>query len=443
MSTPVWHRSSALARHAVRRVAWRLMPYLLLLYVVAYLDRANVSYAGLQMTRDLGFDESVFGLGAGLFFVGYFLLEIPGTILVESWSARRWFARIMISWGFCAAALGLIHTAAAFYGLRFLLGAFEAGFAPGLVVYLTHWFLPRDRGRAMALFLIGIPLSGVVGAPVSGLLLGVDWLGLAGWRWVFIVEGLPAVLLGVFSYFYLTDWPREARWLTAEEREWLQASLRPEEATHAGAGGFVKALQGLGRLIPGVLARGPVLMLMASYFFGLTAHYGLTIWMPKMIKAAGVSTDQQVTTLVLIPYLMALVVMLMAGGTSDRTGERRWHAIVPVWAGALGLAGAIACRDHLVLLMQFLCLATAGLTTFISGFWSLTSSHVRGRAGAVAVGLINSTGNLGGFAGPYAMGFLKKATGSYTSGLVYLVVAATLAGALAASVNLKRLSDVA
>src|SRR5947209_6840202 len=255
-----------LAQRAVRRVAGRLTPFLLLLYVVAYLDRVNVGYAKLRMTDDLGWNEAVFGLGAGLFFVGYFLLEIPGTILVESWSARIWFARIMVSWGLCAAACGLIYGRTPFYILRLLLGACEAGFAPGIVVYLTHWFLPRHRGRAMALFLIGIPLSGVVGAPVSGFLLGVRWLGLAGWRWVFIAEGLPAVLLGVIIYLYLTDWPREARWLPPDERQWLQRELVSEEHSPTVPPGFREALAGLGRLIPGVLARTPVLLLMGTYF---------------------------------------------------------------------------------------------------------------------------------------------------------------------------------
>jgi ACS family tartrate transporter-like MFS transporter len=430
-----------LARRTVRRVAGRLMPFLLLLYVVAYLDRANVSYAGLQMTQDLGFSDRVFGLGSGLFFIGYFLMEIPGTILVESWSARSWFARIMVSWGLCAAACGLIHGRTAFYILRLLLGACEAGFAPGIVVYLTHWFLPRHRGRAMALFLIGIPLSGVVGAPVSGSLMEARWLGLAGWRWVFIVEGLPAVLLGVITYFYLTDWPREARWLPSGERHWLQGELVSEQRALARPL-FSKALAGLGQLVPGVLRRAPVALLMATYFFGLTAHYGLTIWMPKVIKAAAPMSDRQATWLVALAYLTALVAMLLAGWSSDRTGERRWHTAGPVWAGAAGVVGAIACQGHLVLLVAFLCLGAAGLTTFISGLWSLTTSRVRGRTGAVAVGLINSTGNLGGFAGPYAMGFLKEATRSYTAGLIYLAVAAILAGALTLCVDLKRLGEV-
>src|SRR5205823_1260090 len=218
-----------LGQRAVRRVAVRLMPFLLLLYLIAYLDRANVSYAGLRMTRDLGFSDRVFGLGAGLFFVGYFLLEIPGSLLVESWSARRWFARIMISWGLCSAATGFISTSGQFYTLRLLLGAFEAGFAPGIVVYLTHWFRARERGRAIALYQSGSPLSGIIGAPLSGLLLGVHWLGLSGWRWVFIVEGLPAVVLGFVTFFYLTDWPREARWLRPDEREWLEAELQREQ----------------------------------------------------------------------------------------------------------------------------------------------------------------------------------------------------------------------
>jgi MFS transporter, ACS family, tartrate transporter len=431
-----------LAPRVVRRVAGRLVPFLLLLYVVAYLDRVNVGYAKLRMTDDLGFNAAVFGLGAGLFFIGYFLLEIPGTILVESWSARSWFARIMVSWGLCAAACGLIHGRVAFYALRLLLGACEAGFAPGIVVYLTHWFLPRYRGKAMALFLIGIPLSGVVGAPLSGYLLDVRWLGLAGWRWVFIAEGLPAVLLGFVTYFYLTDWPREARWLAEDERRWLQAELAHQSPETVGSAGFLEALAGLGRLVPGVLGRTPVLVLMATYFLGLTAHYGITIWMPTVIKESGRLKDWQVTDLAAIAYFTALVAMLLAGWSSDRTGERRWHTVVPVWAGAAGLVGAIACKGHLALVMPFLCLATAGLTTFISGLWSLITSRVSGRAGAVAVGLINSTGNLGGFAGPYAMGLLEKATGTSTAGLIYFVAAAILAGALTLCVDLKRLGEV-
>ena len=442
MSLTVPGSTNDLARRTVRRVAGRLMPFLLLLYVVAYLDRVNVGYAKLRMTDDLGFNDAVFGLGAGLLFIGYFLLEIPGTILVESWSARSWFARIMVSWGLCAAACGFIHGRFAFYTLRLLLGACEAGFAPGVVVYLTHWFLRQHRGRAMALFLIGIPLSGVVGAPVSGFLLHVRWLGLAGWRWVFIAEGLPAILLGFVTYFYLTDSPREARWLPTGERQWLQAELMREEPAPARYPGFLKALAGLGRLVPGALARAPVRLLMVTYFFGLTAHYGLTIWMPTVIKESGQLTDQQVMGLAAIAYFTALVAMLLAGWSSDRTGERRWHTAGPVWAGAVGLAGAVAFKGHLPLVVPFLCLAASGLTTFISGLWSLITSRVSGRAGAVAVGLINSTGNLGGFAGPYAMGLLEKATGTATAGLIYFVAAAILAGALTLCVDLKRLGEV-
>jgi MFS transporter, ACS family, tartrate transporter len=442
MTTPPVEATGNIAARTVRRVSGRLMPFLLLLYVVAFLDRANVSYAGLQMTRELGFTEQVFGLGAGLFFVGYFLFEVPGTILVESWSARRWFARIMISWGLCAAACGLIHTRATFYGLRLLLGAFEAGFAPGIVVYLTHWFLHRDRGRAMALFLIGIPLSGVVGGPISGLLLKVHWLGLAGWRWVFIVEGLPALLLGIITLYYLTDWPREARWLPPDERAWLQAELAHEEPTHAGPPGFRAALAGMGSMLPGVLASVPVLFLMAIYFFGVTTMYGLTIWMPKLLKEAGHLSDSQAATFTAGPYLAALIVMLLTGHSSDHRNERRWHTLLPVWCSALGLLGTIAFLGQLWPLLLALCLATAGVCAFVPTFWALTTNHVAGRRGAVAVGLINSTGNLGGFVGPYVMGYLKDHTGHYIAGLSYLIAAALIAGALVLGVNLKRLGEV-
>lgn len=431
-----------LAPSTIRRVARRLTPFLLLLYVVAYLDRVNVSYAKLRMTDDLGWNEAVFGLGTGLFFVGYFLLEIPGTILVESWSARSWFARIMVSWGLCAVACGLIHNRGTFYALRLLLGACEAGFAPGVVVYLTHWYLREQRGRAMALFLIGIPLAGVVGAPLSGWLLKGHWWGLAGWRWVFIAEGLPAVLLGIVTYFYLTDRPRDAGWLPPAERRWLEAELAREEPASTGPPRFREALAGLGRLIPAVLSHPPVGLLMATYFCGLTAHYGLTIWMPAVLKESARLTDQQATGLVAVAYAIALAAMLLAGWSSDRTGERRWHTIGPVWAGALGIGGVVLFRHEITLCVPFFCLATAGLTTFISGLWALTSSRVSGRAGAVAVGLINSMGNLGGFAGPYALGYLKYVTKSYTAGLIYLIIAALLAGMCVLGVDLERLAAV-
>ena len=431
-----------LGQRAVRRVAVRLMPFLLLLYLIAYLDRANVSYAGLRMTRDLGFSDRVFGLGAGLFFVGYFLLEIPGSLLVESWSARRWFARIMISWGLCSAVCGLIHTRAAFYTLRLLLGAFEAGFAPGIVVYLSHWFRTHDRGRAIAFYQIGLPLSGIIGAPLSGLLLDARWLGLSGWRWVFIAEGLPAVLLGFVTFFYLTDWPHEARWLPAPEREWLQAELRREHPEPAPPAGFFAALAGLGRLIPTVLSRPPVLLLMAGYFSGVISLLGITIWMPKMIQASGGLTDRQATGLVSLPYLTMLGVMLGLAWSADRTGERRWHTVIPAWLGGLGLTGAVLARGHLAPLVPCLCLAAAGMGSFSTCLWGLVTSRVRHRRGAVAVGLINSTGNLGGFVGPYLMGYLKTATGSYTAGLYCLVTTAFLAGILVLSANLKRLSQV-
>lgn len=434
--------SPDLEQRTVRRVAARLMPFLLLLYLVAYLDRANVSFAVLQMTRDLGFNDQVFGLGTGLFYVGYVLLEIPGSLLVESWSARRWFARIMISWGLCSAACGLIHTRTSFYALRLLLGAFEAGFAPGIVVYLSHWFRVRDRGRAIALYQIGSPLSGIIGAPLSGLLLGVHWLGLTGWRWVFIAEGLPAVLLGVVTFFYITDRPHEARWLPDPEREWLETELRREHPEQPPPTGFFAAFAGLARLIPNVLFRAPVLLLMFGYFQGAITLLGVTLWMPKLIKASGSLSDQQVTGLAALVYVTMLLAMLGTAWSADRTGERRWHTVIPIWLAGLGVAGAVHFRDHLPGLMPFLCLAVAGSGAFSVCLWGLVTSRVRRRTGAVAIGLINSTGNLGGFAGPYLIGYLKTTTGNYTAGLYCLVATALIAGAVVLIVNLKRLSQI-
>jgi sugar phosphate permease len=410
-----------IAERTRRRVTRRLIPFLFVLYIVAYLDRVNVSYAALEMTRDLGFSNEVFGFGAGIFFFGYFLLEIPGTILVELWSARKWIARIMISWGILAAATGFITNATQFYWIRFLLGAAEAGFFPGIIVYLTHWYRYEDQGKAVAMFMAAIPISNILGAPLSGLLMKIDWLGLAGWRWLLILEGVPAVVFGIATLFYLTDWPREARWLPPDERDWLTRELEEEKRTK-------KAVKPLS--VRQALRNREVVLLTLIYFFIVTANYGFNFFLPKIVqKLSGLSTFQ-VTLVTALPFLASLPAMLLVGWHSDHTGERRWHTALPIFTVAVFLTLSQLAAGNVVLAMVMFSIATMGLYGYLPSFWSLPTTFLSEAAAAACIGLINSVGNLGGFAGPYAVGFLSNRTGSYVGGVMYLVGSAALAGLL-------------
>src|SRR6478672_8320248 len=302
---------NSLAERTRRRVNRRLMPFLFLLYIVANLDRGNVAFAGLQMSRDLRFSDAVFGFGSGIFFLGYFLLEIPGTVLVEVWSARKWIARIMLSWGIVAGATAWVQTPGQFYTVRFLLGLAEAGFFPGLIVYLSHWYRAEDRSKAIAMFMAAIPAAQVIGGPLSAVLLRVNWLGFAGWRWLLMLEGIPAVILGVVTLFYLTDRPQQARWLKKDERDWLVAELAAEQAGKPAHVSVWKAL------------RNPdVLLLTAILFFGLTPNYGLSLWLPQVVQRLSQRGVSEVSLLSAVPYLLAIPLMLLTGWHSDRTGER-------------------------------------------------------------------------------------------------------------------------
>src|SRR5215831_2770253 len=310
------------------RIMRRLIPYLFLLYIINYLDRVNVATAGLGMTQDLNFTSEVFGLGSGIFFVGYFLLEIPGTLLVELWSARKWIARIMITWGIVAVLMGFINSAAQFYWLRFCLGAAEAGFFPGIIVYLTHWFRSEDRAKTVALFMAAVPLSNFIGSPISGALLGVNWFGLAGWRWLFIVEGTPAIILGVVTMFYLTDWPHQAKWLAEDEREWIAGELSKERELKA-TGHSLRILE--------AMRHREVVLLTAGYFFIDTGVYGLTIWLPTIIKALSGLPNFTVTLLTALPYLIGFAALMLVGWSSDKTNERKWHSAIPMFVAGAGL----------------------------------------------------------------------------------------------------------
>jgi MFS transporter, ACS family, tartrate transporter len=417
------------AERARRRIMRRLLPYLFLLYIIAYLDRVNVSYAALQMKGALSFTDEVLGFGAGIFFAGYFLLEIPGSILVERWSARRWIARIMISWGIVAILMGFIQSKTEFYSLRFALGAAEAGFFPGIIVYLTHWFRYQDRAKVVALFMAAQPIAIIFGAPLSGLLMGVNWLGLSGWRWLFIIEGLPAIIFGVVTIYYLTDWPHQASWLPEDERQWLLSELEAEKQLRRRGQTFT-VLQ--------AFKNREVIILTLSYFFIVTTAYGFTFWLPTIIKRASHSSNLMVTLLSAIPYFAGLTAIILVGWSSDRTGERRWHTAFSMVAASVGLLLGIVTRDHIGLSIAMFSLGVVGLYGYLPGFWALPSRFLTGTAAAASIGLINSIGNLGGWAGPYVVGYLSRVTGSFLAGGLYLSLSALIAAILILSLRDRR-----
>jgi sugar phosphate permease len=418
---PLMSENSLIAIDARRRIARRIIPYVFVLYVIAFLDRVNVSYAALEMTHDLGFTAEVFGFGAGIFFIGYFLLEIPSTLVVENWSARRWISRIMISWGILCILIGFIRDAREFYVLRFLLGAAEAGFFPGIIVYLSHWFRSSDRARMIALFMAALPISNIFGAPISGVLLGVDWFGLAGWRWMFILEGIPAVVFGVITAFYLTDWPSQATWLTAEQREWITQELERERQLKKASHGYS---------VWEALRQREVIILSIAYFFAVTSAYGFTFWLPTYTKRLSGLPNLTVTFLVAIPYCAALLTMLLVGWSSDRTAERRWHTAIPLFVIGSGMLLITLTQDRAIWSFAVFCLIGAALYGYLPSFWSLPTQFLTASSAAAAIGLINSVGNLGGFVGPYLMGYVNTTTNSFAVGMLYLSGSACLAGSL-------------
>jgi ACS family tartrate transporter-like MFS transporter len=437
---------SPVAERARRRITWRLMPFLLLLYFLAYIDRTNVSVAALDMKKTLGegglgFTDAIIGTGAGIFFIGYFLLEIPGTLIVERWSARKWIARIMISWGVIAALMGLIGTkwmsfsdnVTQFYVLRFILGIAEAGFFPGIVVYLSHWFRYADRAKAKSQFMIGLPIATMLGVPLSQLIMkNIHWGGLEGWRWVYILEGIPSVILGVVTIFYLTDWPSEAKWLPEDEKQWIMGELERERQEKLASGD-----DNLRKAIKAGLGNPKTLLLSAIYIFIVTGYYGLTFFLPSIAKkmVPGTSaTDHLLKDYLIpaVPYAFGLVAMLMNSASSDRTGERRWHTVWPILLGAAALALSLLSGDNVAVAFAFLCLVGVGVHAYLPVFWTWPTKFMTASAAAAAVGLINSFGNLGGYVGPKVVGWLSDKYQSYVPGQWFLVASILIAGLLAA-----------
>ena len=412
-----------------RKIARRLLPFLCLLYFSAYLDRANVAFAKLTMTADLHFSEAVYGFGAGIFFIGYLLLEIPGALIVERWGARRWFARILVSWGLCTILVGFVKTPAQFYSARFLLGIAEAGFYPGIIVYLTHWFARDDRARAMAGFIVGIPVSLVLGAPVSALVLRVHWLGLPGWRWVFILEGLPAIVLGVVTLFYLTDNPGEANWLEAEERAWITQQLEREKAE--------KKAEGRLRLRSAFQDRS-VLMCALSICLANIGSYVFVFWLPTTIQKASGYSPALSALYSALPYALAVIFVLWSGRTSDRIGKPKLQTSVLMVAGGL-LLTLSAMPAPFPLTMFWLCLTAGALIAWPPPFWVLPTVLLGKSARAASIGLINMMATTGGFLGPSIVGYLLSA--GYSNRAVTVLLSTCLMAAAISILGVKTINE--
>jgi MFS transporter, ACS family, tartrate transporter len=418
--------TDGIAAVAVARVSRRLIPFLFLLYILNFLDRVNVGFAALEMNRDLGFGPAVYGFGAGVFFLGYCLFEVPSNLVLYRIGARLWIARIMVTWGLAASAMMLVHTPWSFYAFRFLLGVAEAGFFPGIIFYLTYWYPARERARAYAWFLAAIPVCGVIGGPISGALLGLDGrLGLQGWQWLFLLEGIPSVMVGIAVLWLLPDRPRDARWLPAVERAWLEERLAAEGHDR---------IAHHGESLRRALGNPMVWWLGLSYFLLVVALYGFALWLPQLVKASGEFTNFEVGMITAIPYAAAAVGMVLVGRSSDRTGERHLHLALPALVGALGFI-AVTRTGSTGLLIAALCLCAFGVLGWLGPFWALPTAFLREQAAAGGIALINSMGAVGGFVGPYLIGDIKERTGEFAPGL--LVLAGSLAAAAAIVMGLR------
>ncbi len=412
---------------ALRKARWRLLPFLFLLYVVAYLDRINVGFAALQMNAAIGLSAAAYGLGAGMFFVSYTAFEVPSNLILLRVGARRWIARIMITWGAVSSAMMLVRGEASYYALRFLLGAAEAGFFPGIILYLTYWFPPAERARATAYFMTATALSGLIGGPVSGALLAMDGaLGLSGWQWMFLVEGLPAVLLGLVVLAWLPDGPRDAPWLTADERAALEARLAEEAADPPGGGRH--------HTLSAAVSSGRVWLLAALYFTIVIGLYGISFWLPQILQAQSSWSNVRVSVASALPYLAAALGMVVVATHSDRTGERRWHVAACAWTAALGFVAASQTRSAPMSLAA-LAVAAVGVWGAFGPFWTLPSAFLSGRAAAGGIALVNSVGNVGGFAGPSLLGVVRDRTGQFEAGLLFVAGTLALGGLLALGVG--------
>lgn len=427
--------TALLEQRTMRRITWRIVPFIMLLYFVAFIDRVNIGFAALTMNKEIGLSSTAYGFGAGIFFLGYFLFEIPSNLILEKVGARLWIARVMITWGIISAAMALVRGPVSFYVLRFLLGAAEAGFFPGIILYLSYWFPARHRAGVTALFMAAAPVSTALGSPVSAALLQMNGVrGLAGWQWMFVLEAIPAVVLGVVTLFFMTDRPARARWLPEDERTWLTQVMNAEVSTRSGHSSH-STWRGL--------FDARVLALSLVYFGTSAGLYTLGIWAPQIIKQLGVSS-MTVGFLNMVPPTVSVVAMVLWARHSDRTGERSWHVVAACLLASAGLfmAGASA---GLVAVIAALTLVNVGISSAKPPLWSMPTVFLTGPAAAAGIATINSIGNLGGFVGPSMIGWIKDRTGSFAGGLYFvaglLIVSAAVTLLLAQ--RARRAGDVA
>jgi len=414
----------------INKVAWRLIPFMVFAYLLCYIDRVNLGFAALTMNKELGFTATMFGWGAGILFVGYFLFEVPSNVALQKFGARIWIARIMITWGIVSAAMSLVEGPTSFLITRFLLGAAEAGFFPGIIFYLTFWFPARYRGVIVSRFMFAQPIALMIGSALSGWILGMDGvMGVAGWKWLFILEGIPSVLFGIFTFFYLTDTPAKATWLEPNERQWLQAQIDDErskiESVHSKAG------------LLETLVNPRVLLLGVVYVCIVIGIYGVNMWLPQIVKSFGNNSSAQIGLIAAIPFVAAAIGMLWIGYSSDKHQERKWHMTISIVMAGIGLLASAFYSGNPVLTILFLSISSIGLYGCMPIFWTIPSTFLTGTAAAAGIAAINSIGNLGGFAGPFAVGWIKDTTGSFASGLVFLGVSVLLGSILGYSICVK------
>ncbi|MDM8005511.1 MAG: MFS transporter [Phycisphaerae bacterium] len=428
-------RVSDCEARTVRTVLLRLIPFIVILYVFNYLDRVNVSFAKLEMKEDLGFSESMYGLGAGIFFISYFLFEIPSNLIMQRVGARLWLARIMITWGLISSAMMFVRGPYSFYALRFLLGMAEAGFAPGILLYLTYWLPVRHQAKAVAWFLTSTAIAGAVGSPLAGLLLKLDGTAvfgrvLAGWQWLFLLEGIPSVLGGIAILLLLPNRPEQVKWLSPEQQHWLNSEVQAdrERLKSVGHTSFFQAF------------RSPTfLMLNVIYFTLMFGFQGINFWLPTIVKQLTASRDSlHVGLIASLPYFAAMVAMVLIGRHSDRSGERRWHVAVCAAGGVLGFV-LCAVTNHPVVGIAAMALAASAIWSTLGPFWAMPPAFLVGTAAAAGIAMINSIGNLGGFVGPYLIGVTVDHTQSYKAGLLLTATSLMLGGAL--TLLVKRLSN--
>lgn len=407
----------SLEKQTVRKVTRRIIPFVFFLYIISYLDRANIGYAALGMNDALGLTSQVFGLATGIFFIGYFLFEVPSNILMEKFGARVWIARILITWGIISMATGFVQEASHLYIIRFLLGVAEAGFFPGIVLYLTYWFRAKDHAKTIAMLMSAIPVSYIIGAPLSTWIMdNIHWFNVEGWRWMFLIEGAPAVIFGIVTLFYLADKPEDAKWLTEEEKNWLIAELEKERVKEADGkkgsakhSGHIEALRD-----------AKVWYFAIIYFVYIAGTLGVSYWMPQIIDGMSASlSNTQIGLIATIPYIVATIAMNWWSARSDRKGERWLHAALPLLVGAITLIGAGVTLQP-VLGMLFITLSLTGMYCYKGPFWALPTTMLNPAQAAVGIAVVNSIGNLGGFIGPYAVGALKDLTGGTSAGLYFL-----------------------